>query len=70
VAEKQVWNPTKKERLEAHYKWLLKQSKQRRQTLRQKGVRYYPEYQEQLESEARWYKEEAKRIKDLIEDGK
>lgn len=50
--------------------WNLKQSKQRMHTLNLKKVLHDSERRSQLRKEAKEFKEEYKRFKDLLEDGK
>ena len=61
---------TKKEELKRQMEWNLKQSKQRLHTLKQKKVRHDSDRQEQLMNESKAFKEEHKRLKDLIADGR
>jgi len=68
--EKPKWAPTKPEGQKARISWLRKQARQRNQTLKQKGVTHTPERVTQLKDEAKWFREEAKRLKDYMEDGR
>jgi len=64
------WNPKKKDRQIAYMNWLRKQHKQQQKTLMLDGVTHSRARKDQLRRLAGAYKEEYKRIKDLIEDGK
>ena len=67
---KKGFGRTDKEETKRNMEWNLKQSKQRRQTLNQKHVRHDQERQDQLKAESKAYREEYKRLKDLLVDGK
>ena len=64
------WNPTTTQRRKAYYEWLVKQAKQQRKTLELSGVTHGRSMKDALLRREQMYIEEAKRIKDLIEDGK
>ena len=61
---------TKEQELKRQMEWNMKQSKQRLQTLNQKHVRHDQERIDQLKTESKAFKEEGKRLKDLIADGR
>ena len=64
------WNPTTKERQQKYNAWLTKQADQRQKTLELDGTTHSRIRKEQLRHEKKAFIEEAKRIKDLIKDGK
>ena len=61
---------TKTEEWTRQMEWNAKQAKQRKQTLRQKGVLHDQERRDQLLKEAKEFTEQSKIFKDLIRDGK
>ncbi len=61
---------TKEEEWERQMKWNAKQAKQRRQTLRMKGVLHDQERRAQLNKEAKEFTEQSKIFRDLLKDGK
>ena len=61
---------TKTEEWTRQMEWNAKQSKQRRQTLNQKGVLHDQERRDQLLKEAKEFQEQSKIFRDLIKDGK
>ena len=61
---------TKEEEWKRQMEWNLKQSKQRTRTLNQKKVLHDSDRRAQLRRESKQFKEEYKRFKDLIADGK
>ena len=64
------WNPRTQEKREQYARWLLKQHNQQRKTLMQDGVTHSRARKDQLRRLAGAYKEEYKRMKDLLEDGR
>lgn len=64
------WNPRTIEKRKAYHSWLEKQAKQRQKTLELEGTVHSRGARDQLKRSKRMFEEEAKRIKDLIEDGR
>jgi len=64
------WTPRKEEKRKQYCRWLKKQHNQQQKTLMQDGVTHSRARKDQLRRLAGAYKEEYKRMKDLIEDGK
>ena len=64
------WTPRTNEKRIQYANWLNKQHKQQRKTLLQDGVTHSRARKDQLRRLAGAYKEEYKRMKDLIEDGR
>ena len=64
------WNPNTLQRQKSYLSWLEKQANQRKKTLELDGVSHNRLMKDHLKREMKMYEEEAKRIKDLIEDGK
>jgi hypothetical protein len=65
-----IWNPRDKANQITYLAWLEKQANQRQKTFELEGATHSPEYKKRLKREKKLYEEEAKRIKDLIEDGR
>lgn len=64
------WDPKTPDRRLAYMNWLKKQHKQQQKTLMLDGVTHSRARKEQLKRLAGAYKEEYKRIKDLVADGR
>jgi len=64
------WNPRGEVRQKQYLDWLKKQAKQRTKTLELDGASHSRDYKNVLKQERKWFEEEAKRVKDLLEDGK
>ena len=64
------WNPRKPEKRKQYSSWLKKQHKQQQKTLMLDGVTHSRERKDQLRRLAGAYKEEYKRMKELIKDGR
>ena len=64
------WNPKTLSRRQSYLAWLQKQANQRQKTLELDGVSHNKAMKDHLRRQKLMYEEEAKRIKDLIEDGR
>ena len=64
------WNPNTKTKQMMYLEWVNKQVNQRQKTLELDGVTNSKDMKSLLRMEKKAFVEEAKRIKDLIEDGK
>jgi len=65
-----IWNPKAGQARINYMNWLKKQAEQRQKTLELDGVTHSREYKDRLREEKKYYMEEYKRVKDLVEDGK
>ena len=64
------FTPRTGEKRKSYYNWLSKQANQMEKTLKQDGVTHSRTRKDILKQRKKAYEEEAKRIKDLIEDGR
>ena len=64
------WNPSTINKQKMYKEWLTKQIDQRQKTIELDGATHSRDYKDILRHEKKAYVEEAKRIKDLIKDGK
>jgi len=64
-----LWKPKKITAAKNQMHWCLKQAAQRQKTLELDGATHSKAYKDRLREEKRIYEEEAKRLKDFIDDG-